>query len=306
MDADTWVLPAETFSARLVGACVCGAVRWSYDAALTSMVHCHCSVCRKHHGTLFATFVSGPLSTFHWRTGTEKVNTWQSSAQGRRSFCSVCGSKVPNVSLESQQVFMPAGALAGELGIRPQMHLFVGSRAPGLQIHDGLPQHDAYPPEWGARAFDAPARRTWPGVTSGSCACGAMRFELDGRPLRMHHCHCGRCRHARGGAHATNVIYKLDALRYVEGEGLLADFDLPGAEFFGTSFCGRCGGAMPRRSPTRGVVVVPVAALDTDPEIHPVAHQFVESKAPWFDIHDGVPQFPGAAPRPGAPNSSPS
>ncbi len=295
MEADTWVLPAETYSARISGSCVCGTVRWTYDAPLGAMLHCHCSICRKHHGTWFATFVAAPLDTFHWRAGTEKVSTWQSSAQGKRSFCAVCGSKVPTVNLDMKQVFMPAGALEGEFGIRPQMHLFVGSKAAGQQIHDGLPQHEEYPPEWGARGLDTPVRPARDGVTSGSCACGQMRFELDGAPLRMHHCHCNRCRHARGAAHATNVIYKIEALRYVAGEELLVDFDLPGAQFFGASFCRHCGGAMPRRSPTRGAVVVPVGALDSDPQIHPLAHQFVASKAPWYDIHDGVPQHPEAA-----------
>ena len=295
MDADTWVLPPETYSARINGACVCGAVRWSYDAPLSTMLYCHCSICRKHHGAWFAAVVAGPLGTFHWRAGTEKISTWASSERGKRSFCSVCGSKVATVSNELQQVFMPAGALEGELGIRPQLHLFVGSKAEGHQIHDGLPQHEAYPPEWGAQGMATAPRPVRAGVISGSCSCDGMRFELDGRPLRMHHCHCGRCRHARGTAHATNVIYELDALRYTRGEELLADFNLPGAQFFGTSFCRKCGGAMPRRSPPRGVVVVPIGSLDTDPQIHPLAHQYVASKAPWYDIHDGVPQFPDAA-----------
>jgi len=298
MHTDTWVIPKELYSARVNGSCVCGEVRWSYDAPFSSMLHCHCSVCRKHHGTLFATFVAGPLATFHWRGGTEKISTWQSSAQGKRSFCSVCGSKVPDVDHGSQQVFMSAGALDGELGIRPQLHLFVGSKASGYEINDGLPQHDAYPAEWGATAMATPARATRPGVVSGSCSCGSMRFELDGRPFRMHHCHCRRCQHARGGAHATNVIYKIEALRYTAGEGLLVDYDLPGAEFFGTSFCGTCGGAMPRRSAKRGAVVVPIGALDVDPEINALAHQFVASKASWYEIHDGVPQFGEAPPRP--------
>lgn len=298
MEADTWVLPSETFSARVVGSCVCGAVRWSYDAPFTAMLHCHCSLCRKHHGTDFATFVAGPLNTFHWRAGTEKISTWQSSAHGKRSFCSVCGSKVPSVNLDAQQVFMPAGALEGELGIKPQMHLFTGSKT--AQIHDGLPQHAAFPPEWGAQGLDTPVRATRAGVISGSCACGKVRFELGQAPFRMHHCHCGRCRHARGTAHATNLIFKLDALRYTSGEEGLVDFNLPGAEFFGTSFCGNCGGAMPRRSPARGAVVVPVGSLDTDAGIHPMAHQFVSAKAPWFDIQDGVPQFAEAPPRPPA------
>ncbi len=296
MDADTWVYPPETFSARINGACVCGAVRWSYDAPLSTMLYCHCAICRKHHGTWFAAVVAGPLSTFHWRAGTEKISTWQSSSRGKRSFCADCGSKVAVVSHELRQVFMPAGALEGELGIRPQMHLFTGSKVPGHAIGDGLPQHEAYPAEWGAQAFDTPPRSTRAGATLGSCSCGEIRFELTGRPVRMHHCHCGRCRRARGSAHATNVIYKLDALRYTEGEASLVDFDLPGAQFFGTSFCRNCGGAMPRRSAGRGVVVVPVGSLDSDPEIHPLAHQFVASKAPWFEIHDGVPQFNAAAP----------
>lgn len=300
MESGTWVYPPETYSARINGWCVCGAVRWSYDAPFTAMLHCHCSICRKHHGTSFATFVAGPLGTFHWRAGTEKISTWQSSAQGKRSFCSVCGSKVPVVNHDAQQVFMPAGALDGELGIRPQMHLFAGSKAPWHQIHDGLPQHEEFPAEWGAQGLPTAQRAVRAGVTSGSCACGNVRFELNQRPFRMHHCHCGRCRHARGAAHATNVIYKLDALRFTEGTKWLVDFDLPGAEFFGTAFCRSCGGVLPRRSLKRGAAVVPIGSLDTDPEINALGHQFVASKAAWYDISDGVPQFPEGAPGPTA------
>jgi hypothetical protein len=57
---------------------------------------------------------------------------------------------------------------------------------------------------------------------------------------------------------------------------------------------------MPRRSLKRNAVAVPIGALDTDPEIHPLAHQFVASKASWYEIHDGIPQFPEAAPSPAA------
>ncbi len=153
MHTGTWVLPKETFSARIAGACLCGAVKWSYDAPLASMFHCHCSVCRKHHGTLFVTYVVAPLATFHWREGTEQISTWQSSPQERRAFCSACGSKVPRVEHDSQRVFMPAGALDGELGIRPQMHLFAGSKAPNYLIADGLPQHAEYPPDFDKRGF---------------------------------------------------------------------------------------------------------------------------------------------------------
>jgi hypothetical protein len=152
METDTWIIPEEAWNARICGACVCGAVRWSYDSEPSAMLHCPCSVCSKHHCTLFATFVAGPLGTFHWRAGTGQIATWQSSAQGRRSFCTVCGSKVAGVEHDSKQVFMPAVALEGELGIRPQMHLFVGSKAPWFEIHDGVPQYPEAAPSPTARS----------------------------------------------------------------------------------------------------------------------------------------------------------
>lgn len=295
MHTGTWVVPKETFSARFTGQCLCGAVEWSYDAPFTAMLHCHCSVCRKHHGSLFATFVAGPLDTFHWRGGTEQIKTWRSSEKGLRSFCSTCGSAVPTVVAAMGRVFIPAGSLVGELGIRPQMHIFVGSKSPHYQIADGLPQHVAYPPGWG-EGQPTRQRPVRAGVTSGSCGCARMQFELDGNPLVMRHCHCSRCRRARGAAHATNIAYPLAALRWITGGELLGDHDLAGARFFGQSFCTVCGGAMPRSSPGRGWVVVPVGSLDSDPRIHPTAHQFVASKAAWHEIHDGVPQYPESMP----------
>jgi hypothetical protein len=42
--------------------------------------------------------------------------------------------------------------------------------------------------------------------------------------------------------------------------------------------------------------VLPVGALDQDPESRPVRHIFVGSKAAWFEICDGRPQFEEHAP----------
>jgi hypothetical protein len=295
MHSGTWVLPKESYSARITGTCLCGAVEWSYDAPFERMFHCHCSLCRKHHGTLFITTVVGPLDTFRWRSGTEKVGAWRSSVQETRRFCATCGSKVPRVEQETRSVFMPAGGLRGELGIRPQMHLFVASKPEWHGISDSLPQYEAYPPGWSASAVETSRRVGREGVCSGSCACGHVRFELEGPPMLMMHCHCSRCRRARGAAHATNLAWKLDALRYLEGEELATVFDLPDAQFFGTTFCSRCGGFLPRRSPGRGWAVVPSGSLDSNPGVQPRAHIHVASKAAWFDITDDLPQFSNGA-----------
>jgi hypothetical protein len=40
---------------------------------------------------------------------------------------------------------IPAGGLDHDPGLRPQMHIFVGSKAPWFEIADDLPRYDAAP-----------------------------------------------------------------------------------------------------------------------------------------------------------------
>ena len=48
---------------------------------------------------------------------------------------------------------------------------------------------------------------------SGSCLCGAVRYEATGEPKRFVHCHCSRCRKATGTGHASNLFLQPGALR---------------------------------------------------------------------------------------------
>jgi AcrR family transcriptional regulator len=124
------------------GSCLCGTVQYELDGPFEVMSHCHCSMCRKHHGAAFATFVTVPLSNFRWIAGEDSLSTYQSSAYGKRTFCSKCGSVMPVVEADTGIAFCPAGNLDGELGIQPQSHRFVGSKASWHTITDTLPQHE--------------------------------------------------------------------------------------------------------------------------------------------------------------------
>jgi hypothetical protein len=46
------------------------------------MMNCHCSMCRKHHGSAFATFVTAPVAQFKWVSGEVNVATYESSPGG--------------------------------------------------------------------------------------------------------------------------------------------------------------------------------------------------------------------------------
>jgi len=278
------------------GRCLCGTVNYALDGPFSAMVHCHCSMCRKHHGTGFATFVAGPIAGFRWTSGEDRLVRYRSSPNGVRTFCSVCGSAGPTTMPEIGIAAAPAASLEGDLGIKPQGHIFVGSKAPWDPITDSLPQFEAYPPGLGFEGVPRPTVTPRAGITEGSCLCGEIDYEITGAPARMMNCHCSRCRLGRAAAHATNAFFKLDEFRWVRGAALVVDYKVPDARFHAAAFCSRCGGKVPRTSPDRGIVIVPAGSLDTDPGMRAQAHIFVTNKAPWFDITGSLPQFPEMPP----------
>jgi hypothetical protein len=111
------------------GVCLCGAVEYQLTGPFQTMMHCHCSMCRKHHGAAFATFVVAPYSAFRWVRGEDAIAKYKSSEHGVRVYCRQCASVAPTLMPDAALAIVPAGNLDGDLGIRPQGHMFVGSKA---------------------------------------------------------------------------------------------------------------------------------------------------------------------------------
>ncbi len=273
------------------GSCLCGAVQFE-TGLLSTMVHCHCSMCRKHHGSMFATFLTAPLEGFRWLSGEDRIVNYRSSERGLRPFCGTCGSAVPAPFAHMGVVFVPAGSVEGDPGARPMLHMFAGSRASWYPIADALPQYEAFPPEFGGGEsvdnLPLPARID---VIQGRCLCGDIAWTLAGEPERAWNCHCSRCRRARSAAHATNAFIRQELLSWTRGGKNVASYALPGAKRFGQDFCPRCGSAVPRVVVSTGYVVVPCGSLESPLTKGPLGHIFVSSKAPWFEISDGLPQW---------------
>ncbi|HKT72507.1 MAG TPA: GFA family protein [Steroidobacteraceae bacterium] len=276
------------------GDCLCGRVAYEADGPFRNMMSCHCSMCRKHHGTAFATFVGAPLTSFRWLSGERSIQSYQSSPNGKRSFCATCGSVTPMLFEQNNLALFPAGNLSGDLGVKPEAHLFVGSKAPWYTITDSLPQHAEYPPEFAVASVPRPTVTAKPGVTPGSCLCGDVAFETEGTPQRFALCHCSRCRRGRSAAHGANTFVKSEQFRWIRGESQVVSYQVPEAERFMVAFCRRCGGAAPRVAGP--MAVVPAGTYDADPGMRPQFHIFTASKASWFEITDEIPQYPEAPP----------
>lgn len=119
---------------------------------------------------------------------------------------------------------------------------------------------------------------------------------MTGTPIRVAHCHCSRCRKARGTAHATNIALPIEGVRFVRGAELLTTYRVPDAKYFTHVFCRVCGSSMPNLEEARSIAIVPMGSLDDDPGFRPERHIHVGSKAPWDEIHDDLPRFAAAAP----------
>ena len=136
-------------------------------------------------------------------------------------------------------------------------------------------------------------------VVRGSCLCGDVAWEVTGGGEFMSHCHCQRCRKAHGSAFATFVMVPADQFHLVRGAAGIVRF--ASSPEWARSFCGRCGSVVPTADGQQGMVGVPAGALDDDPGVRPIAHIFVASKAPWYEIAGDVRRFDAYPPGIAAP-----
>jgi len=124
---------------------------------------------------------------------------------------------------------------------------------------------------------------------SGSCLCGAVRYEISGTPVRFYHCHCQRCRKSTGTGHASNIMLTPERFVWTAGEELLARYKVPEAERFTRCFCTQCGSPMPRHVAELGIAVIPAGSLDSELPITPQARIFWDSRAQWSCGGDDIP-----------------
>ncbi len=81
--------------------------------------------------------ITGPISTFH------------SSESLERGFCSRCGSTIFSLRALAGVIGLTAGSLDDPSLFKPDMHFWVSSKQPWLEIADDLPQYPEGPPSLG-------------------------------------------------------------------------------------------------------------------------------------------------------------
>jgi hypothetical protein len=133
-------------------------------------------------------------------------------------------------------------------------------------------------------------------MVTGGCLCGGVRYEVEPPFLRANHCHCSRCRKHSGAAVCTQARVPKARFRLVGGAELIRVYGKGQGAV--KAFCTTCGSSLFGGDwPDGDQVSIRMGSFDDDPGIRPQCHTYVESRAPWDEITDDLPQFPAAWPK---------
>ena len=126
---------------------------------------------------------------------------------------------------------------------------------------------------------------------TGQCLCGAVRFRTSGALRGVLYCHCSQCRRQSGHFYAATNVADAD----IAIEGMDAVTWYAASDSAKRGFCGTCGSALFWKPNDGDYVSVMAGAFDQPTRLSGASHIFVADKGDYYEIDDGLPQFPGSS-----------
>lgn len=124
---------------------------------------------------------------------------------------------------------------------------------------------------------------------TGGCYCGRVRFRARGVSPEVVECHCSQCRKQAGHRYASTGARTSDV--EIDGAANLTWFRAsPAAE---RGFCSTCGSHLFWRVSDKDYTGILAASIDEPSGLHMAKHIFVDDKADYYEISDGLPRFSG-------------
>jgi len=128
------------------GSCMCGEVTYAIHGKVGEITHCHCTTCRKAHGSAFSSVAAVQIKEFNITTGENMIKHFQSSPDKARYFCSNCGSHIYAHKEGQQHYILRLGTLDEDPISRPTKHIWVSLKAPWYNIEKdcSLPRYETW------------------------------------------------------------------------------------------------------------------------------------------------------------------
>ena len=121
---------------------------------------------------------------------------------------------------------------------------------------------------------------------TGSCLCGAVKFQVEGELRPPDGCHCIQCRKTSGHYWASTDVPR-KSLK-VEGEFNVAWYR--SSENVQRGFCSTCGASLFWDPIHKDFIGVAMGAFDAPTNTKLAIHIYVADKGDYYDIKDGLPQ----------------
>jgi hypothetical protein len=127
---------------------------------------------------------------------------------------------------------------------------------------------------------------------TGGCFCGAVRYEITGKPKLAVSCHCRDCQYASGGAPAHALILLREHVRITKGAPKEHWSLSAKGNRIARLFCEHCGTPLFARNEAHPEFLpVKIGSLDDPAAFRPQANIWVCSAQPWHDLDPAIPRF---------------
>ena len=123
---------------------------------------------------------------------------------------------------------------------------------------------------------------------TGSCLCGARRYEIEGEIDGVWMCHCSLCRKASGSVGNAILIVPRDRFRWLSGDEHGATYALRPS--YTITRCKTCGSPLPAEEDDKNVYIT-AGTLDEPLGAGVRTHLFCASRADWDQDAPGVRYF---------------
>ena len=133
---------------KYLGSCLCGEVTYEIEGDFENFYLCHCERCRKDTGSAHAANLFSSTAKLRWLSGQEKSKTFNFRSEGHiKSFCTICGSALPNIQMDGKLLVVPAGSIDSDINIMPQGHIYYANKANWDTELEKVPDFEELPNE---------------------------------------------------------------------------------------------------------------------------------------------------------------
>jgi len=132
---------------------------------------------------------------------------------------------------------------------------------------------------------------------TGGCACGAVRYEIDGEPLKSVQCQCRDCQRATGTGHADALAFPRSAIA-LSGTLKFHELRADSGNSMSRGFCPECGAPVLwkfGRNPELQAIMA--GSLDDPGLFAPQVVLYASRGHAWDRLDPALPKFDALPPR---------